>query len=215
MTDIDKKQHWENIYQTKNFSEVGWYQKTPTVSLAFFEASEIPKAAKIIDVGGGDSYLVDHLLDLDFAHIHVLDLSRRAIEKAKERLDKNASKVTWINSDILHFRPKEKYDVWHDRAAFHFLRDYDEIEKYVQIANHSITKGGLMLIGTFSDQGPTYCSGLPVMQYSMEQLAAVFKPYFKKTIASKPTISPPAAQGNFIHFAILKRSKNQSPLNQN
>jgi SAM-dependent methyltransferase len=172
--------HWEKIYQTKNFTEVGWYQKTPTVSLAFFEESKIPGDAKILDVGGGDSFLVDHLLDLGYLHVNVLDLSAKAIEKAKVRLGKGASKVTWINTDILHFEPMQKFHVWHDRAAFHFLLDQKEIEKYVQIANASISDGGWMLIGTFSDEGPTQCSGLPVTQYSIEKLTEVFKPYFQK-----------------------------------
>ena len=181
ITSLDKLKHWEKIYQTKDFTEVGWYQKTPTVSLSFFEESKITKDAKILDVGGGDSFLVDHLLDLGYLHVHVLDLSAKAIEKSKVRLGKDASKVTWINTDILLFEPKEKFDVWHDRAAFHFLLDPKEIEKYVRIANESVSEGGLMLIGTFSDQGPTHCSGLPVTQYSIEKLAEVFSPYFQKT----------------------------------
>jgi SAM-dependent methyltransferase len=180
ITSLDKLKHWEKIYQTKNFTEVGWYQKTPTVSLAFFEESKIPVDAKILDVGGGDSFLVDHLLNLGYLHVNVLDLSAKAIEKAKVRLGKEASKVTWINTDILHFEPNQKFIVWHDRAAFHFLLDQKEIEKYVQIANASISDGGWMLIGTFSDQGPKQCSGLPVTQYSIEKLTEVFKPYFQK-----------------------------------
>lgn len=176
----EKEKHWEKVYQTKNFTEVGWYQKIPTVSLSFFEEMEIPKNAKIVDIGGGESYLVDHLLELGYVHVHVLDISGKAIEKAKNRLGDTASKVTWINSDILMFEPKEKFDVWHDRAAFHFFLDPKEIEKYAQIAHSSLSKGGLLFIGTFSDKGPTHCSGLPVTQYSIEKLTEVFSPYFQK-----------------------------------
>lgn len=208
MANFDKEQHWEKIYQTKNFTEVGWYQKTPTVSLAFFEESKIPKTAKILDVGGGDSYLVDHLLDLGFAHIHVLELSRKAIEKAKNRLGEYATKVRWINSDILMFEPKEKFDVWHDRAAFHFLLDPQEIKDYVQKANESISEGGLMLIGAFSEQGPTHCSGLPVTQYSMDQLASVFRPYFQKTKCFQTDhITPGGARQHYTFCSFIKIGK--------
>src|SRR5690554_3952092 len=117
MENFDRKKHWENIYQTKELNEVSWFQPTPETSLQFFEQFDIPKTAKIIDVGGGDSFLVDHLLDLGYEDITVLDISSVAIERAKNRLGERAKKVTWITSDIVNFVPKEKYDFWHDRAA--------------------------------------------------------------------------------------------------
>jgi 2-polyprenyl-3-methyl-5-hydroxy-6-metoxy-1,4-benzoquinol methylase len=206
MANPEKEHHWEKIYETKNFSEVGWYQKTPTFSLSFFEESALPKTSKIIDVGGGDSYLVDHLLDLGYLQVHVLDLSSKAIDKAKARLGENASKVTWIHSDVLHFETIEKYDTWHDRAAFHFLIDPQEIAKYVQIANNSLSENGLMFIGTFSDRGPTHCSGLPVTQYSIEKLTEVFSPYFQKINAfNTDHITPGGTRQHYTFCSFRKK----------
>jgi trans-aconitate methyltransferase len=127
MEDFDRKKHWENIYHTKELNEVSWFQSTPETSLDFFKDFSVPETAKIIDIGGGDSYLVDNLLDLGYKDITVLDISEAAIERAKQRLGERAGKVKWIVADAVTFKPKEKYDFWHDRAAFHFLTDEQDI----------------------------------------------------------------------------------------
>lgn len=207
MENTEKENHWEKVYQTKNFTEVGWYQKIPTLSLSFFEEMEVSKNAQVIDVGGGDSYLVDHLLQLGYAHLHVLDISGKAIEKAKDRLGENASKVTWFQSDVLRFEPQVKLDVWHDRAAFHFLLDQQEIEKYVQIAHKSLSENGLLFIGTFSDAGPTHCSGLPVTQYSMEKLTQVFSLYFQKINCFHTDHITPSGVKQHYTFCSFKKSE--------
>ena len=180
MEQIDKKQHWENIYQTKELNEVSWYQPKPATSLNFFEELTIPKNAKIIDIGGGDSFLVDHLIDLGYSEITVLDISEAAIQKAKNRLGNKAEKVTWIVSDIVEFQPTEKYDVWHDRAAFHFLTNKEEREKYVLIADQSLNSNGILIVGTFSVNGPFKCSGIEITQYSEESMLDQFKSKFEK-----------------------------------
>ena len=177
---MDKKQHWENIYQTKELNEVSWYQPKPATSLNFFEELTIPKNAKIIDIGGGDSFLVDHLIDLGYSEITVLDISEAAIQKAKNRLGNKAEKVTWIVSDIVEFQPTEKYDVWHDRAAFHFLTNKEEREKYVLIADQSLNSNGILIVGTFSVNGPFKCSGIEITQYSEESMLDQFKSKFEK-----------------------------------
>ena len=121
MKDFDRKKHWENIYNTKQINEVSWFQAKPETSLFFFNQLNIPTHAKVIDVGGGDSYLVDYLIDLGYRDITVLDISEAALNRAKKRLGSSASKVKWIVADVATYKPLEKYDCWHDRAAFHFL----------------------------------------------------------------------------------------------
>ena len=181
MEQIDKKQHWENIYQTKELNEVSWFQPKPETSLNFFEEFAISSTAKIIDIGGGDSFLIDHLLLLGYIDITVLDISNSAIERAKKRLGSNAEKVKWIVSDIVDFEPTESYDVWHDRAAFHFLTNKEDREKYVSIADKGLTNDGLLIVGTFSETGPLKCSGVEIQQYSEISLIEQMKSKFQKT----------------------------------
>lgn len=180
MESFNRKSHWENIYQTKLLNEVSWFQPKPDTSLNFIHEFNMSKSAKIIDVGGGDSFLVDHLLDLGFENLTVLDISEAAIERAKERLGSKSDKVKWIVSDVLNFVPEEKYDFWHDRAAFHFLTDEQDVQLYLQTAQQSIDSSGVLVIGTFSEQGPTKCSGIPIKQYSEVMLTELFETYFEK-----------------------------------
>lgn len=175
---LKRKQHWETVYETKNPDEVSWTQEIPKTSLAFIHSFGLDKSAKIIDIGGGDSKLVDHLLDQGFENITVLDISEKALEKAKIRLGEKAKKVTWIVSDILDFEPTENYHVWHDRAAFHFLTTENEIEKYKSIVKNSVD--GFLIIGTFSQNGPLKCSGLEISKYSEEKLTSTFEDNFDK-----------------------------------
>jgi ubiquinone/menaquinone biosynthesis C-methylase UbiE len=174
------KSHWEKIYATKRQDEVSWYQPTPRVSLDFISELNIQKDAAIIDIGGGDSHLADNLLAAGFTDITVLDISEEAINKAKQRLGKEAERVKWIVSDINEFVIDKKFDCWHDRAAFHFLTTEEQVEKYLSIAQEHISKDGRMIIGTFSTSGPEKCSGLPIKQYSEQSLSAVLKNWFKK-----------------------------------
>ena len=174
------KRHWENVYKTKKLSEVSWYQPTPQASLDFFKELSIPKSAAIIDVGGGDSLLADHLLQLGYSDISVLDISAAAVDRAKMRLGKNANKINWVISDITEFSSDKKFDCWHDRATFHFLTTEEQIEKYLSVAQKQISENGRMIVGTFSTSGPEKCSGLPVKQYSEESLLSVLKKWFDK-----------------------------------
>ncbi len=174
METFNRKNHWEKIYDTKQLNEVSWYQPTPETSLHFIEKTGLSKDASIIDIGGGDSFLVDNLIKLRFTNITVLDISKNAIERAKKRLGKSASKIEWIVSDISDFVPTKKYDLWHDRAAFHFLNQKHEIEKYAQTVQDSLCESGQLIIGTFSKSGPLKCSGIEITQYNPEDLALVF-----------------------------------------
>lgn len=180
MEQPDRKKHWENIYQTKDLKDVSWYQPTPTTSLDFLKEFNIPTNAKIIDIGGGDSFLVDHLLDLGYTDITVLDISASSLDRAKQRLGDRETKVKWIVADAATFNPTEKYDFWHDRAAFHFLTDEQEIANYLQIAQESINPAGVLVIGTFSEQGPKKCSGIEIKQYSETTMTDQLKKFFEK-----------------------------------
>lgn len=174
MTDFNRKEHWEKIYSTKALNEVSWYQPTPETSLNIIEETGITKDAAIIDVGGGDGFLVDHLLKAGYTDITVLDISEKAIERAKTRLGNDANNVKWICTDAAQFNPTEQYDLWHDRAAFHFLRNENEIANYVETAINNIKPNGNMVIGTFAKDGPLKCSGIEISQYDAADLATTF-----------------------------------------
>jgi len=180
MEAFDRKQHWEKIYAKKELREVSWFQSVPETSLAFLEKFQLPLTAKIIDIGGGDCLFVDHLLARGYQNITVLDISEAAIGRAKKRLGSLADKVHWIIADASHFQPEETYDFWHDRAAFHFLTEENEINNYLLTAQRSIHQNGILVIGTFSEQGPTKCSGIEIKQYSENSMTERLKQFFKK-----------------------------------
>ncbi len=191
------KKHWETVYETKQPNEVSWTQEIPKTSLDFIHSFNCPKTAKIIDVGGGDSKLVDCLLDEGYQNITVLDISEKALERAQKRLGEKAKLVTWIASDIENFEPKEKYDIWHDRATFHFLTTKNQVTKYLLIAKKAIT--GFLTIGTFSENGPKKCSGLEIKQYSENELQTVLNDGFQKIkCITENHITPFNTSQNFL-----------------
>jgi SAM-dependent methyltransferase len=172
------KNHWENVYETKQPNEVSWTQDVPQTSLKFIEEAQLDKSANIIDIGGGDSKLIDFLLAKGYQNITVLDISANALERAKKRLGGKAKNVTWVVSDINEFNPETKYDFWHDRATFHFLTEPQNVKKYGDLVKKSVA--GFLTIGTFSENGPKKCSGLDIKQYSHEALVNEFKDGFRK-----------------------------------
>lgn len=176
----NNKQHWDHVYNTKAKNEVSWFQPYPKTSMEFVELFNLPSNANIIDIGGGDSYFVDSLLDKGYQNIFVLDISASAIERAKQRLGERASKVHWIISDVTEFEPPVQFDFWHDRAAFHFLTTEDKIYKYVAIAEDAIKKDAYLILGTFSENGPKKCSGLEIKQYSETSMSARFEIAFDR-----------------------------------
>ncbi len=209
MENFDRKKHWENIYQTKELKKVSWFQPTPETSLDFFRQFNVPITAKIIDIGGGDSFLVDHLLDLGYQHISVLDISAAAIAKAKHRLGERGNTVKWIVADAATFKPKEHYDFWHDRAAFHFLTDEQEISSYLETAQQSINPAGVLVLGTFSERGPKKCSGIEIKQYSETSMTTRLKTFFEKikciTVDHK---TPFDTIQNFVFCSFRKLERN-------
>ena len=176
----NKKAHWENIFTTKTETEVSWFQENPETSVNFVKEFNLSKNAKIIDIGGGDSYFIDILLGLGFTNLYLLDISAKAIERIKARLGEKSKNVTFIVSDILDFESEITFDFWHDRASFHFLTTENLIKKYTEIVSKLIIKDGKMILGTFSKNGPKKCSGLDIMQYSETKIITVFEENFDK-----------------------------------
>ena len=176
---MSKKEHWDNIYSTKTLQEVSWHQPIPETSLDFILSLGLPKESPIIDVGGGDSFLVDFLINEGYTDLTVLDISKVAIERAKKRLGKHAKKINWIVSDITNFYPERKYSVWHDRAVFHFLRKEHEINSYLKTLNDGTDDNGKLVIGTFAENGPLRCCALDIKRYSFNDLENTFSNYFQ------------------------------------
>ena len=174
------KEHWENVFATKAEDEVSWFQEYPKTSVEFFELFNLPLDANIIDIGGGDSHLVDVFLAKGYKNIYVLDISANALERVKQRLGDKASLVHWIVSDVTEFKPEVKFDFWHDRAAFHFLTTEDKVDKYVSIAENNIKQNGYLILGTFSENGPKKCSGLEIKQYSEASMSYSFENAFNR-----------------------------------
>jgi len=175
-----KKEHWEKVFATKQETEVSWYQQKPETSISFFVENNIPKDAKIIDIGGGDSYLIDNLLEMGYTNLFLLDISANAVERIKNRLGDNAKNVTFMVSDILDLQTEFFFDVWHDRASFHFLTSEKDIATYQKLVLNSIEENGYLFIGTFSEKGPLKCSGLEITQYSEAKFESVFGGDFDK-----------------------------------
>ncbi|MDX2190457.1 MAG: class I SAM-dependent methyltransferase [Bacteroidota bacterium] len=201
---MSEKNHWETVYTTKQPNEVSWTQEVPKTSLSFIHDFNIPKSAPIIDIGGGDSNLVDFLLAEGYTDLTVLDISEAALERAKTRLGEKASQVNWIVSDITEFKPQKQYKVWHDRATFHFLTTPTQIQTYLAIARQAID--GYVAIGTFSENGPQKCSGLEIKQYSEEQLQTTLSDGFEKIkCVNEDHITPFNTVQNFT-FCSFKKS---------
>jgi len=201
-----KNQHWETVFTTKEENEVSWYQKQPQTSIQLIQACKVPKDAKIIDIGGGDSYLIDSLLDLGYTNLYLLDIFDAAIERAKIRLGDKAKNVTFIVSDSLHFQSDEKFDVWHDRASFHFFTDANDIALYNKNVKTNTNQNAHFIIGTFSEEGPLKCSGLPITQYTVEKMEAVFGDDFElENCFTEDHQTPFETVQNFIFCSYRKK----------
>ena len=174
---MDLKKHWEMVYSTKTPQEVSWTQETPSTSLRLITEMNLSKNISIIDIGGGDSKLVDFLLEEGYTDLTVLDISENAISRAKSRLGDKSNQVTWIIADINNFTPQKKYGIWHDRAVFHFITDNSEIQRYVDLVSNYTSE--LFIVGTFSKDGPLKCSGLAIKQYNEKELSQKFRGSFQ------------------------------------
>ena len=170
MDSAGRQAHWENVYGTKGEKEVSWFQDRPAISLDLIDATGVAKGASILDIGGGASRLVDALLEQGFESLTVLDLSEKALATTRARLGRKAANVRWIVADVTKWKPAESYDVWHDRAAFHFLMEPHDRAAYAERLREAVRLGGHVIIGTFAPDGPERCSGLPVMRHDAVSL---------------------------------------------
>jgi SAM-dependent methyltransferase len=197
----ETKPHWESIHQTKAPTQVSWYQEHPTFSLGLIKHTGIDKTSHIIDVGGGISTLVDDLLKEDFNHITVLDISSAALQVTRQRLADAAARVTWIEADITQaVLPYQKYDLWHDRAVFHFLIQPYDRDHYIDTVRHAVRVGGHVIIATFAPDGPDRCSGLKVVRYSPESLHGTFGDDFELMDSTRETHHTPfGTEQKFIY----------------
>ena len=177
MTD-SRKAHWEGIYETKLPAELSWYQPAPAKSLEFIRAAGVAATAPILDVGGGASPLVDHLLHDRYTDVTVLDIAGSALRHARSRLGAMAARVSWIEDDIMRFVPTREYALWHDRAVFHFLVGTGDRNRYLDVLRSALQPGGHVVLATFGPEGPARCSGLPVQRYSVEDITALLGPGF-------------------------------------
>ena len=203
----DRSTHWDHVYATKGETEVSWYQDSPAISLAMIRAAGSDRDTAIIDIGGGASRLVDSLLQDGYRDVAVLDLSANALDAAKKRIGQAASTVDWIVADATTWRPTRTYDVWHDRAAFHFLTDPRDRAAYVQRLRSALKPGGHVIIATFAPDGPEKCSGLPVKRHDSASLAAELGRDFELIETRSETHHTPWNSTQAFQFSRFRRQK--------
>ena len=198
---MNTKTHWEHIYETKAPTQVSWYQKHAQFSLQYIQNTGIRKTGHIIDVGGGTSTLVDDLIADGFQHISVLDVSGAALQLTQQRLGAKVNDVKWIEADITQADlPHQAYDLWHDRAVFHFLTQAEDRQRYVEAVRHSVRKGGHVIVATFAPDGPERCSGLEVVRYSPKGLHSEFGHGFEVVDSARETHHTPfGTEQRFIY----------------
>lgn len=200
---MDNKKHWENIYQKKEIDGVSWYQKVPIESLQLIKKYSISNSDKIIDIGCGKSFLADNLLELNYTDISLVDISSNALKEVKDRLQNKS--LNFIETDILNFNSNDKYDIWHDRAVFHFITDSEGIKKYISLCNEYINKEGVLIIGTFAEDGPLKCSGLEIKRYSVDQISDLFKETFELVESFKMLHKTPFDTEQSFSFCVLRK----------
>jgi len=200
------KEHWEKVFATKKENEVSWYQPYPETSVTLLEYCHLPADANVIDAGGGNSRFIDALIQKGYKNIYLLDISSNAIGHTKERLRTDADRVNWVESDVTEYKPHVQFDLWHDRASFHFLTTEERIRKYVSIVEKAVRWNGYLVIGTFSDEGPKKCSGLDVKQYSESALTEIFKDKYKPVkILRDNHRTPSGSNQNFLFCCFQKK----------
>jgi SAM-dependent methyltransferase len=205
MIATDRKTHWEQVYSTKPEAGVSWYQDDPRLSLELIGAVASAGGGRIIDVGAGASVLVDRLLDLPFGEIAALDISETALGKARARLGERAEQVRWVVADVTEAPALGTFDVWHDRAVFHFLTDPDDRRSYAELARVTVPGGGHLIIATFADDGPRRCSDLDVCRYNARSLASELAEGFSLVREARETHTTPWGSSQAFFYGIFKR----------
>jgi SAM-dependent methyltransferase len=202
---VDRRDHWEHVYTEKAEHEVSWFQQEPTLSLKLIKAAGVARDARIVDVGGGASRLVDCLLDRGYSNVAVLDIADSALAQARRRLGARASGVDWIVADITRWQPAAPYDLWHDRAVFHFLVEPEQRAAYRRVLATAVKRGSSVIIGTFALDGPERCSGLPVARYSPATLAEELGDEFVLVEQASEDHSTPGGKIQHFQFSRLQR----------
>ena len=204
---MDRRDHWNDIYRTKAPDNVSWYQRRPELSLALIAASGIGKDAGVIDIGGGTSVLVDHLLDLGYTNLAVLDWSGAALSISRSRLGARATAIEWFEANVTSFDPPHRYGLWHDRAVFHFLTDAGDRAAYVATLRKTLQPNGTIIIATFAPEGPPKCSGLDVVRYDEQSIAAELGDEFELHEVRREThVTPWPTEQRFNYFRFQRQT---------
>jgi len=202
---MDLKHHWNQVYETKGADDISWFQARPEISLRLIAATGVVKADAIMDVGGGTSSLVDHLLDDGYRDLTVLDISGAALRQVQTRLGERASLVRWIETDITGFRADRPFRLWHDRAVFHFLTELEEQRRYLAAMTQALPVGAHAILGTFAIDGPEKCSGLPVGRYDAGRMISVLCTAFRLIEQVDAThVTPWQSEQRFSFFRLLR-----------
>jgi len=202
---FDRKAHWQKLYKEKAPSEVSWFQAEPTISLELISNCDLALSDPIIDVGGGTSVLVDHLLRLGYSRLAVLDISAAALTAARRRLGVDAKRVEWIECDITAYEPREQFALWHDRAVFHFLTDSNDRRRYVATLKEALRPGGHLILASFAIGGPEECSDLPIVQYDSRKFMLELGPDFRLAEERAEThITPAQRKQEFVYFRLIR-----------
>jgi ubiquinone/menaquinone biosynthesis C-methylase UbiE len=205
MEAIDRRTHWENVYSTRGEMGLSWYQSEPRLSLELVTSVAPARGGRIIDVGGGASVLVDGLLDLPFAEIAVLDISETALDQVTARLGQRAKRVRWIAADVTEASDLGTFEVWHDRAVFHFLTDAEDRRKYVELARRTVPAGGHLIIASFADDGPKRCSDLDVCRYNAGSMATELGQGFSLVKEAREMHTTPWGSLQAFFYAVFRR----------
>jgi trans-aconitate methyltransferase len=200
---MNRQEHWNRVYQTKGVQDLSWFQRRPELSLALVDASGVSKDASLIDVGGGASTLVDTLLEEGFTRLAVLDLSGQALAHSRLRLGTRAEAVEWFEADVTSFEPPHRFDLWHDRAVFHFLTAAEDRRAYVATLRQTLKSGGAVVMATFAMDGPPKCSGLDVMRYDEQSMFEELGGEFQLQEVRREThITPWQSEQRFVYFRL-------------
>jgi 2-polyprenyl-3-methyl-5-hydroxy-6-metoxy-1,4-benzoquinol methylase len=206
MSELNRQAHWQRVYNEKGENQVSWFQERPNISLELIEAVRADSSSAIIDIGGGASRLVDALVEKGYRDLTVLDLSESAVSIAKMRLGERAAMVKWIIADVTQWEPARAYDLWHDRAAFHFLTEVSDRTVYIDRLTKAVRSGGHAIIGTFALDGPERCSGLPVVRYDAARLSATLAPSFALVDMRRDDHKTPWGVIQRFQFSVFRRA---------
>jgi SAM-dependent methyltransferase len=206
MSAEERHAHWQNVYTSKGEHEVSWFEENPAVSLELIGRAGANPNSAIIDIGGGASRLVDALLKRGFCAITVLDLSEAALATARARLDQRADRVQWVAGDVTTWEPPQSFDIWHDRAAFHFLTEASDRAAYLSALRNALKPGGHAIIATFALDGPERCSGLPVTRYDSESLAQTLGEGFALVETQNHRHTTPWHSEQRFQFSLFRRA---------